>query len=1074
MPKLNRWPAIALTFVLGVATTVAAWQYSYKLEIAQQQLRFENEVQEIEEAIINSFNAYKQVLRGGVALFNASEEVTRAEWSYFVTTLATDKYYPGILGIGFAQQLSHERLDKHIAQVRAEGFPDYTVHPLSPDRAPTSIVYLEPFNFRNRRAFGYDMYSNDIRREAMARARDTGEPALSGPVILLQETNVDRQIGTLLYLPMYAKGMPLESLEQRREALEGWVYSPFRMDDLMRGILGNNLQNLGLELYDGPQAEAQQLMHRSSQLADIGRFVPKFSQQRAIRVAGRTWMFRVKSLPGYGYNLVSTPNLILVGGLILTLLVCGLAAALSRAETRAMQLARDMTRALRHSEKQQTAILQNVADGIITINRQCTVQSFNAAAEKMFGYKSKDVIGKNVAMLMPERFRAHHDALVNSVAERGDLSTITMRREVVGRRKNGEEFPIWMSVSRMPTSDGWEFIGMLSDISQRKETEKLLATESQLRKSILQSSPFAIISTDAQGIIQSLNPAAEELLGYEADELVNTATPCVLHSPDELEQHAREVNQRRKTPVECGIDSLLARVREGQMEQREWTYLRKNGSQLPVDVTINALREEDGELAGYLVIAYDITDRRKTQAFIEHMAHHDALTDLPNRTLLYDRLGQAIERAKRGRNNVALIMLDLDNFMRINDSLGHQVGDELLLAMAQRLKATLRRGDTVARMGGDEFVLILSDIQSQATVEEIAKKIIKSVSEPVRVQQHELSITPSLGISSYPDDGDDPHHLLKNADTAMYQAKANGRGGFCMFQPTMLHLNNERLEIENALRKALEQDEFQLQYQPQIRMRDGQLVGSEALLRWHNPELGTIPPHRFIPIAEEMGLIRDIGNWIIHRACADLRDMQMALSLPHLTVAVNISPQQFYSDDLADSILLALSDAQIPPECLEIEITEGTLLENSSQTMQQLNEIRSMGVGVAIDDFGTGYSSLSYITRFPIDKLKIDQSFVRDITHDANDAAITSAIIVMAHTLQLNVVAEGVETREQLDFLRRRRCDIAQGFYYSPSMSPAAFVKFAKYELHSMADNTAQLSRSKGKQRKLAVQSKNG
>ncbi|MGB1580250.1 MAG: bifunctional diguanylate cyclase/phosphodiesterase, partial [Nevskiales bacterium] len=851
-------------------TTTAAWQYSNDVENKQLLLRFENEVHEIEEAIIDRFNAYRQVLRGGVALFNASQEVSRQEWRFFVETLATDKYYPGILGIGFAQQLSHPQLDAHIAQVRAEGFPDYNVHPLSPERAPTAIVYLEPFNHRNQRAFGYDMYSNDIRREAMARARDTGQAALSGPVTLLQETNIDKQFGTLLYLPLYSKGMPIKTQQQRREALQGWVYSPFRMDDLMRGILGNNLKDLGLELYDGPQPADEQRMHRSSQLADLGRFQPRFMQQRAIRVAGRTWLVKVSALPGYGHQLVSTPNLILLAGALLTLLMCGLAAAMSRAETRAVQLARDMTRALRHSEKQQTAILQNVADGIITINRACIVQSFNAAGEKMFGYKASEVIGNNVAMLMPERFRGHHDALVNNVAKKGDLGAITMRREVVGRRKNGEEFPIWMSVSRMPTSEGWEFIGMLSDISQRKETEKLLATESQLRKSILQSSPFAILSTDAQGVIKSLNPAAEALLGYTADELIDQATACALHCPDELEQHAREVNQRRDKPLACGIDSLLARVREGQMEQREWTYLRKNGSQLPVDVTINALRDENDGLAGYLVIAYDITDRRKTQAFIEHMAHHDALTDLPNRTLLYDRLGQAIERAKRSNNHVALIMLDLDNFKRINDSLGHQVGDELLLAMAQRLKTLLRSGDTVARMGGDEFVLILSDIDTQKTVDEIAKKIIKSVSEPVRVQQHELSITPSLGISFYPGDGDDPHHLLKNADTAMYQAKDNGRGGHCIFQPTMLHLNNERLEIENALRKALAQEEFSLQYQPQIRMSDGKLIGSEALLRWHNPDLGAVPPHRFIPVAEEMGLIRDIGNWVLHRACADL------------------------------------------------------------------------------------------------------------------------------------------------------------------------------------------------------------
>ncbi len=1035
----KRFLATGVTLLLGCLATALAWSYARHVHHERDRARFESQVRESEGAIRARFEAYQQVLRAGAALFMASELVTREEWRLFVDGLETERQYPGIQGIGFAIRLDAAGLRDHIAQVRADGYPDYDVYPALPEQGyGSAIMFLEPFDFRNRRAFGYDMYSHPVRREAMARARDTGSPALSGRVTLLQETDSDRQAGTLLYMPVYRRHAPLHSVEQRREALTGWVYSPFRMEDLMRGILGEQLEEIQLDIYDGAAIDPKALLFRTPRAA-FG-FVPQFERTVSLEVAGQPWLMRL-ALTDQEPDALSA--LVLLGGSLLTLLLGALVASVGRGEQLATEMAMEMTDALRNSEERQRAIMDSTADAILSIDEHGIVKSLNKAAEQIFGHAADAVIGRNVGMLMPERYRHVHDQHVADWAREPRKRESLLRREVIGLRSNGEEFPAWLAVSRMQTPDGKpEFVGLVSDISQFKQSEHLLAEANSLRRNILESAPFAILSTNKSGLIQTLNPAAERLIQYQFAELAGQKSLLFLHDADELQEHAADMSRRLGRNLSPGFESLVARARIGQTEEREWTWLRKDGERIPVQAAINALISEDGELTGFLVIAFDITERRNTQSYVQHLAHHDPLTNLPNRALLLDRLDQAIVQAGRKREKVAVLLVDLDHFKRINDTLGHHVGDDLLLSVADRLSRSVRKVDTVSRLGGDEFVLILPGVQDRSAVRRIVGPLLDTLSAPFKVQEHEMTVTPSIGVAMFPEHGEEARLLLKHADTAMYQAKDAGRRTYRFFEADMLKHNRRRLETENALRKALQNDELSLAYQPQVDFDSGRIIGCEALLRWRNPRLGEVPPGSFVPMAEEMGLIQPIGEWVLRTACRQVREMQLKLNQP-LQLAVNISPRQFFQADLIDIIQVALRESGFPAHCLEIEITEGVLVKNAEETIDMLRRVRQLGVQVSIDDFGTGYSSLSYLTCFPIDKLKIDKSFVRDITEDPNDAAVTSAIIVMAHTLGLKVVAEGVENEAQFRYLADRGCDIAQGYYFGRPLSQALFMEKA-------------------------------
>ncbi len=549
----------------------------------------------------------------------------------------------------------------------------------------------------------------------------------------------------------------------------------------------------------------------------------------------------------------------------------------------------------------------------------------------------------------------------------------------------------------------------------------------QLSAQVFENSRDAITITDAHSTIIAVNQAFTSITGYAAAEIIGK-TPKILQSGRHDAEYYR---------------IMWAAIRENGYWQGEIWNRRKNGEIYPEWLKITAVKNQSQHTTNYIAVFSDITDDVRAAERIQRLAYYDTLTDLPNRALLSDRLDLAIAHAKRGGSKCAVLFLDMDRFKNINDALGHSIGDQLLQSVAIRLKECVREVDTVARMGGDEFVVILDSMAETDSIMPVARKILHSLSQPYEIEGHNIRATPSIGISVYPDDGTDHESLIMSADSAMYHAKENGRNDFRFFTPDMKARVEEKLFIESDLRKALELGQFVLHYQPQVDIKTGHIVGAEALVRWNHPVAGLISPAKFIPVAEESGLIIPLGEWILNEACRQNLEWQNA-GLPPVSIAVNLSAAQFRQQNLCRLINDTLNKTGLEPHYLELELTEGLVMSNTNSAVEALNCFKEMGVRISIDDFGTGYSSLSYLKHFPIDYLKIDQSFVRDITTNPDDAAITTAIINMAQGLNLRTIAEGVETAEQLTFLRLHSCDVVQGYYFSKPVPAAEFAEILR------------------------------
>ena len=532
-----------------------------------------------------------------------------------------------------------------------------------------------------------------------------------------------------------------------------------------------------------------------------------------------------------------------------------------------------------------------------------------------------------------------------------------------------------------------------------------------------------VVVVDAEGLIQYVNPAAQQVFGVGQSELTG-ASLARLQPPGPQSDASSTL-----------MDDALANRRLGRSMTCESLGWHAEGRPLPLQATFSTvLLDGTRMVVGFL---RDITERKESEQRIRYMAGHDALTGLPNRVLLKDRLTQAVADARRRNLSVWVAFLDLDRFKLINDSLGHAAGDVLLTTVAARLRGALREGDTVARLGGDEFVLVLTEHAPGSLTPLVVERLMRSVEQPLNTHGHELLPTCSMGISVFPADGEDAGTLIEQADITMYRAKQQGRNRFCCYAASMNQHARERLVMERELRVALELGQFVLHYQPQVELATGRIVGVEALVRWAHPLNGLVGPDDFIGVAEEMGLIVPLGQWVLRTACRQNRAWQRA-GLPAMRVAVNLSARQFAEPALLRTVREALEEAELEPRYLEVEITESLVMSDVGRTIDTLEELKGLGVHLSIDDFGTGYSSLAYLKRFPIDTLKIDRSFVRDIHADPEDATIVEAIILLARSLGRSVVAEGVEDESQLRFLMRHRCDVVQGYLFSRALAPEA------------------------------------
>jgi diguanylate cyclase (GGDEF)-like protein/PAS domain S-box-containing protein len=564
---------------------------------------------------------------------------------------------------------------------------------------------------------------------------------------------------------------------------------------------------------------------------------------------------------------------------------------------------------------------------------------------------------------------------------------------------------------------------------ERKTMEDALFVEKERAQVTLNCIGDAVICTDIAGNITFLNLVAEKMTGWARQEAAGKPMADVLQILDgasrETIPNPMEIAVGQDQTVHLPANCLL---------------IRRDGFETPIEDCVSPIHDREGHATGAVVVFRDVSAARAAALEIIHSAHHDFLTGLPNRMLLSDRVNQVISLAQRHGKKVAVLFLDLDGFKHINDSLGHAVGDKLLQSIAKCLVDCVRGSDTVSRQGGDEFVVLLSEVEHSEDAAITARRMLQAVAGVHPVGQHDLHITTSIGLSVFPDDGLDAETLIKNADTAMYQAKENGRQSFQFFKPAMNVRAVERQSIEEALRTALERQELALHYQPKINLRTGAITGAEALVRWTHPTRGPVSPGQFIPVAEDCGLILPIGNWVLREACRQAHAWLEA-GLPLASIAVNISAMEFRHEDFLDGIFAALDDTRLHPKFLELELTESVLMKRAESAASVLQTLRARGVQLAIDDFGTGFSSLSYLRRFPIDALKIDQSFVRQISTAPDETAIVTAIISMGRSLNLRVIAEGVETQDELAFLQAHQCDEAQGYYFGRPVHPEQFAK---------------------------------
>ncbi len=692
------------------------------------------------------------------------------------------------------------------------------------------------------------------------------------------------------------------------------------------------------------------------------------------------------------------------------------------------------------SEKDFRHIIQ-LAPDLICVCRGGKIVMINPAGANMLGLWPVDtLIGRHFAdFVHPEFLDLLGDGLESLIAEQ-------LRVPIKFRRGDGVELDVEIAAlpyeedDAKPESGEPAIMLMARDVSERNRALRTLAAREEHIRKIMDTVADGIITIDQSGTIETLNPAAEKIFGYESSELVGRNVSALM--PDEIAgQHDGFLTQYTETGEARIIGSTI-----------EQTGRRKDGTAVPIELAVSVLRI--GQRTVYIGAVRDIAERKENENRLRTLATTDPLTKMPNRTLFNERLDKAIETASENGSKVAVIFIDLDNFKNINDAMGHLTGDRVIRAAGQRLQACVAgAGDTVAHIGGDEFTVILDDIGGEAEARVIAGKMLGALSQPFQAEGRDLYTSGSLGVAIYPDHANTRSELIRNVDTAAHHAKAEGRDNFQFYTDRLSTAVQRRVEIESSLRRALGSDEFQLHYQAKVDLDSRRITGAEALLRWESPELGMVPPDEFVPVAEDAGLIVPIGEWVLYTACRQAQAWTEAGADP-IQVGVNLSARQFLQGDLTEWVLHSLDSTGLDPERLDLELTESMLVENPDQTIRTLQVLKSCGVTVSMDDFGTGYSSLSYLTRFPLDSLKVDRAFVTNLPDDRDAVAIARAIVSMAKNLELHIVAEGVETENQVGFLHALGCHVGQGYLFSKPLPNDEFIELLRSNrlLHSNPD----------------------
>ena len=865
--------------------TVLYWMGEVQEARSRRSQTFVAAVDRIAYSLRERMDTFEIVLRGVKGYYDGSVSIDRAEFHAYVKALRLQVNLAGLQGVAYVLRLPANGLQAHMQEMRAKGFTMYGVHPEGQRAQYTPISHIEPLTPDNLKALGFDVSTMPVARDALERARDTGELALTSALALRQDIGKPSSIGLVMYLPIYAVGSEVDSEEGRRAGIVGWVSAPFRMGELLQGMARQLDADIDLAIYDGEHLTAEKLLYRRG-----GEVSSDLRELRQVQFGGRIWTLAMQPLAAFeslfddrGQHL----NAFL--GLVLSLLVGGMTWVLATGRERAVALAHDMTQALRGTRDDLEGTLNAIPDLLFELDADGRILHFRSARSGLLAVAPERFLGQRLTELVPPESAAGCRVALEAARHTGYSA--------------GHQY--WL----------------------------------------------------------------------------------------ELGQHTHwfELSIARK-------ESTLA-----------------------------------GQGQRFIALSRDITERKQAEARTHQLAYFDALTGLPNRRMLLDRLEHGLAMAHRSGRVGALLFIDLDNFKQINDARGHSLGDAVLVQVAQRLTQLLRPDDTVARLGGDEFVVLVNDIA--ADIESagrsallLGEELRTALEAPFAIDTHLYDSAASIGITLFPKRDEAVEDLLREADTAMYRAKDLGRNRISFYEAAMQADVQERLALEQDLKKAQAEGQLSVYVQSQVDGA-GLVTGAELLMRWNHPVRGNVPPSRFIPVAESSGLILRMGDWMLQQACealARLKAMGCVVSL-----SVNVSQRQFRQENFVERIQELLAQTGAPAEHLILEVTESLLIENLDDTIARMTELVRMGVRFSIDDFGTGYSSLAYLKRLPLYELKIDKSFVQDTPDDPNDTAIVESILSVSRHLKLRVVAEGVETRAQADFLVASHCDCLQGYLFS-------------------------------------------
>lgn len=1080
--------------VLALSITLTVYSICGQFVEREAKLRFDNDTTNVEQQIAVRVRLYMDVLVTMRALFGEDSTVTRDEFRDFVAGLDLPGRYPGFQTLNYAAYVHAAELPAFLAQQRSDptlkrAGIEFSIHPRGLRESYNVLTYLEPLA-ANREAVGLDMDAVANRHAAMERLRDTGEPISSGRLIL--DDRGAQFVGLAMRMPVYRKGMPTKTIEERRLAYMGSVGAGVRVNDMMDGLLSaETLRVINFKIYDAGaiSAPAKPLSNASllydsingvalaapgrpadtarggaraataavARAPDVARKAQPIMLQRDAQqpFVGRRWVIAFSANPAAlsGTQRV-LPDVVFVAGVMISVLLAGLAYALSSSRSRAVDLAEQMTFDLRESEaaRAEAQRIAHLGDWRV---------SLGSGSVQMSKEMSRLLGSHQPALSLRALLRAI-DSRDRGALLREAMRAMTMHDafELECRYRSRRGRHGWLRVigHGFGTSYDRALRGTVLEITKQKSIERARDLEHAFTLYLATAgNEFDVCRHLIESIVHGMDwdggafrptPAGTKQLlcatstavdsGFENWLLVNG--PNVVADEDAPTAPHWRVSGRGTSRQDADAWLLDAGI------ATTFSFALRLGSVVVGVAEFYARERRHAELQA-LVMARSIVSqmshflqRRQAEDNLHFLATHDALTGLPNRLMFREHLDELLARARADATALHVLFIDLDRFKDVNDSLGHNVGDLLLRAVVARLHDALSKAEMIARLGGDEFVVLVKHpSDGVAIVMETIDAIQAALAQPFMIGGSQLQVSASIGVSSFPGDGEDAQTLLKHADMAMYGAKQRGKNTYQMYVRQMSMSLHRRVEMETQLRHAVENGEFTLVYQPRIDLRTNHCTGVEALLRWNNPALGAVPPTEFIPVAEETGAIVPIGEWVLREACRQAAEW-CALGVDPIHVAVNLSARQFADPHLHESILDALSDANLSGKYLELELTESMVMRHPEQAVRWLSAIKRTGVRLSIDDFGTGYSSLAYLNRFPIDTVKIDRSFIRNVPDSHSDTQITSAVIALGHSLGLTVIAEGAETQKQIDFLRKEGCDEVQGYFFSRPI-PAADVE---------------------------------